>query len=283
MARKKHEEHANHERWLVSYADFITLLFAFFVVMFATSQSDKAKAQQFADSVKAALEGKPSPSVAAVLGGTVGRTGQGNAQMRGPGGQKNLVRESAPKGQVVELLPSLQVLSKELEQEIKSGKIQINMGTRGLIISFQQAALFASGDDVILPDAYPSIKKIAAAMSRIPNPARLEGHTDSIPIHNSRFRSNWELSAARSIALLEMLSSQYGVEHDRLSIAGYADTAPVEENDTEQGRARNRRVDIVILNETGLQAEPTRVENASHAKDASANPAPADKKPSPAH
>jgi chemotaxis protein MotB len=249
MARKKKESHVNHERWLVSYADFITLLFAFFVVMFATSQTDKAKAQMVADSVKKALEGESFKSVvASILGGAVDRTGQGNAEMRGPGGAKRAVKVEEPKphAQLVELLPSLQVLSKELEEEIKKGRLQISMGQRGLTISFTQAALFPSGEDVIARDTYPSIQKIAIAMNRIPNPVRLEGHTDAVPIHNSRFRSNWELSAARSIALLE------------LSVAGYADTAPVENNDTEEGRQKNRRVDIVLLNETGVQGEPDR-------------------------
>ncbi|SRR5579871_2341840 len=104
---------------------------------------------------------------------------------------------------------------------------------------------------------YPGIRKIAEAMQKIPNPARMEGHTDAVPIHNPRFRSNWELSAARSIALLELLTS-FGVPRDRLSIAGYADTDPVDDNDTEAGCAKNRRVDIIILNETGVQGEPER-------------------------
>src|SRR5271165_2557662 len=117
MARKKKPaEHANHERWLVSYADFITLLFAFFVVMFATSQTDKVKAQQVSDSVKKALEGKSvAAMVATLLGGAVDKTGQGNAEQRGPGGAK-LFKPDADKkasGQVVELLPSLNVLTKE--------------------------------------------------------------------------------------------------------------------------------------------------------------------------
>ena len=85
---------------------------------------------------------------------------------------------------------------------------------------------------------------------------RLEGHTDSVPIHNSRFRNNWELSAARSIAMLELLSARFDIPPERLAVAGYADTAPVESNDSEQGRAHNRRVDIVILNERGLGPEP---------------------------
>ena len=260
MGRKrKHPEHANHERWLVSYADFITLLFAFFVVMFATSQTDKTKAQQVAESVTKALEGGSlAQVVATVLGGARGEKEQGNLERHGPGGAAKAVKQEKPDGQVVELLPSLKVLSKQLEQEVKSGKIQISMGVRGLTISFEQAALFPSGEDEIALDAYPSLAKISEALKQIPNPARLEGHTDSVPIHNSRFRSNWELSAARSIALLELLSGRFEVPKEKLSIAGYAETAPVESNETEIGRARNRRVDIVILNETGLKGEPAR-------------------------
>ena len=97
-----------------------------------------------------------------------------------------------------------------------------------------------------------------AAVKRIPNPVRLEGHTDAVPIHNSRFRSNWDLSAARSIALLTILTEDFGMPSSRISIAGYADTAPVADNDTEEGRSRNRRVDIIILNENGLKGEPDR-------------------------
>jgi chemotaxis protein MotB len=258
MARKKHQEHVNHERWLVSYADFITLLFAFFVVMFATSQTDKSKAQAVSDSVKKALDGQSFNSVVKViLGGTVDHTGQGNAQKHGPGGDKRPVQPDKAAPMVVELMPSLDILSKQLAEEIKSGKLQISMVPRGLVISFTQAALFPSGEDEIAKDTYSSIKKIAEAMQKIPNPARMEGHTDAIPIHNSRFRNNWELSAARSIALLEAVTS-LGVDKDRLSIAGYADTNPLQDNDTEAGRARNRRVDIIILNETGLKGEPER-------------------------
>jgi chemotaxis protein MotB len=158
------------------------------------------------------------------------------------------------------------MLSKELEQEVKSGKLQLSMGARGLTISFAQAALFPSGEDEISPDFYPTIQKIANAMKQVPNPIRTEGHTDSVPIHNSRFRSNWELSAARSIALVELLT-KLGVPRDRLSIAGYAETAPLESNDTAEGRQRNRRVDMVILNEKGLQGEPERPAQESNAAD----------------
>src|SRR6267154_2364523 len=191
MARKKkHAEHANHERWLVSYADFITLLFAFFVVMFATSQTDKARAQQVSDSVKKALEGQSFASmVKVILGGAVDTKGIGNAQKKGPGGEKPTPKVPDPKqqAQLVELLPSIELLTKELEQEIKAGKLQVSMGIRGITISFAQAALFPSGEDVIGPDTRLSIGKIARAISQVPNPVRMEGHTDAVPIHNSRF------------------------------------------------------------------------------------------------
>jgi chemotaxis protein MotB len=247
MARRRREtEHENHDRWLVSYADFITLLFAFFVVMFATSQTDKAKAQQVSDSVKKALAGQPIARVVAAILGS------------GPPSAPHIQTHTPLASPLPELIPSLKILTKELDEEIKAGRIQLSMGSRGLTVSFRQAALFPSGEDVIVASAFPSIEKVARAMKQIPNPARLEGHTDALPIHNSRFRSNWELSAARSIALLEMLTKRFDVPTDRISIAGYAETAPIADNQTDDGRSRNRRVDIVILNEMASKGEPER-------------------------
>src|SRR5258708_9988729 len=254
-ARTRPPEHENHDRWLVSYADFITLLFAFFVVMFATAQTDKGKAQQVSDSVKKALAGQPlSEVVSAILGN--GQKAKRQVEHTPPPMPSKKVEGDA--AHLAELFPSQKILEKELEEEIKSGRVQLSLGPRGLTISFRQAALFPSGEDVIAPEAYRSIEKVAKAMRQIPNPARLEGHTDSIPIHNSRFRSNWELSAARSIALLELLTKRFEVPADRISIAGYAETAPIADNTTDDGRTRNRRVDIVVLNETGLKGEPER-------------------------
>ena len=257
--RKKYPAPENHDRWLVSYADFITLLFAFFVVMFASSQADKGRAQQVSDAVKRALDGAHMPSaIAAILGGSPDRTGQGSAQLRGPGGtlKSQQPREDDASRNLAELLPSLQVLTSELETEIGAGEIQITMESRGLVVSFQQAALFPSGEDVIAGEAYASLGKVALAIGKIPNPVRLEGHTDSLPINTPRFRSNWELSAARAIALLEILTTRFGLPPTRFSVAGYAQTAPAAANDTEDGRRRNRRVDIVVLNEQGAQGEP---------------------------
>jgi chemotaxis protein MotB len=260
MARRHaHPEAENHERWLVSYADFITLLFAFFVVMFASSQTDKAKAKQISEAVEKALaDGKSMgvpPAVAKILGGTVDDKGQGNAQMKGPGGAQRASKESPP-DDVVELMPSLKVLNSTLEQEIKDGKVEVSLEPRGLVVSLKQTAFFPSGNDAIDPTTAPTLAKLAEALNAVKNPLRIEGHTDSQPIHTARFRSNWELSAARAIAMMEFLSTRYNVDRNRVGIVGFADTQPEAANDTPEGRAKNRRVDIVIMNHLALKPKP---------------------------
>lgn len=249
--RRKHAEHENHERWLVSYADFITLLFAFFVVMFASSQTDKSKARQISEAVEKALaDGKSvgvPPAVAKILGGTVDDKGQGNAQMKGPGGAQRAAKE-APPDDVVELMPSLKVLSSRLEDEIKAGKVEVSLEPRGLVVSLKQAAFFPSGGDEIDPATYGTIQKLSEALNAVGNPIRIEGHTDSQPIHSARFSSNWELSAARAIAMMNLLVTRYNVKEDRMGIVGYADKDPEADNDSPEGRAKNRRVDVVIAN-----------------------------------
>ena len=257
--RRRAREPANHERWLISYADFITLLFAFFVVMFASSQADKGKQEQMSEAVKSALEGKHvSQVIAAILGGAADNQGKGSAQNKGPAGMPPPpdLAEVKKKIAEAELTPSYNVLTQELSKEIEAGQITVSMQSRGLVVSFAQAALFPSGNDVISGAALKGLEKVDGAISKISNPVRLEGHTDARRIKTSRFKSNWELSAARSIALLEILSTKFGLPRSRMSIAGYADTAPVAANDSEEGRARNRRVDIVLLNEQAQLAEP---------------------------
>ena len=158
------------------------------------------------------------------------------------------------------MLPSLNYLTQALEQEIKDGKIEIHLEPRGLVVSLRQAAFFPSGGDTLNPDTFDSIDRIASTIQSLPNSVRLEGHTDSVPIHTAHFRSNWELSAARSIAMLELLSSRYNIPRERMAIAGYADTIPIDSNDTEEGRAHNRRVDVVILNQQAIMKDPRAAE-----------------------
>ncbi len=261
MARqRKHAPIENHERWLISYADFITLLFAFFVVMFASSQTDKTKAKQVSEAVEKAFDKTSFPaSIKAILGGTVDDIGKGNAQMKGPGGSHKMPKLAEPpeRARIAELIPSMEFLSKELEEEIRTGKMQLHLEARGLVITLSQATFFPSGGDAIAPATFGSIEKVARSIQRLPNPVRLEGHTDSIPIHSVRFRSNWDLSAARGIAMLQILNDLYGIPRNRLAVAGYAETMPVETNDSETGRSHNRRVDIVILNKESMVKEPS--------------------------
>ncbi|HVW07878.1 MAG TPA: flagellar motor protein MotB [Bryobacteraceae bacterium] len=278
MARKKkHPAHENHERWLISYADFITLLFAFFVVMFASSQTDKHKAQQVSDSVKEAMQnGATKALVHEILGGTVDNTGKGSAQMKGPGGSQKITtpRQEIPpdKVAVTELTPSMEFLSKSLAQEIKDHKVDVRLESRGLVISLRQAAFFPSGDaEVAGAGSATALKKIADVLKGMSNQVVLEGHTDSIPIHNDRFHNNMELSAARSVAVMNLLTDKFGVPAGRFHIAGYADTVPVDSNDTAEGRAHNRRVDVVIQSaavvvKTDVNKESAPQENAKPAK-----------------
>ena len=278
MARKhKHPEHENHERWLVSYADFITLLFAFFVVMFASSQTDKAKAQQVSDAVKDALDkGGVKPAVRLILGGTVDDKGKGNAMMKGPGG--SVPKNEPPPAAMAELTPSMQYLTKALNDEIRDGKVDLHLEPRGLVISLRQATFFPSGADQLDAATFDSLDKIGATLSGLSNSVRLEGHTDAQPIHTARFRTNWELSAARSIAMLELLTDRYKIPRNRLAVAGFADTSPVDTNDTPEGRAHNRRVDIVILNQTVLVNSTPSPGGGSAAEKPSGKPAPSPKK-----
>jgi|SRR5579883_1478346 len=247
----------SHERWLVSYADFITLLFAFFVVMFASSQADKGRAKQVSDSVSRALTEQRTPAVLVqVLGGVADDRGRGNAMMQGPGGTQKIVKAPEP-AHPIDLQVPMQVLNKELESEIKAGQLRIILEPRGLVISLKQGAFFPSAGADLDPATYTSLEKVATVIRNLPNHVLLEGHTDKLPIHNARFKSNWELSAARGIALLKLFTEQFDIPETRLSIAGHAGNVPVDTNDTEAGRSRNRRVDIVVLNQNVLLADAT--------------------------
>ena len=256
--RKRHEEHQSHERWLVSYADFITLLFAFFVVMFSSSQGSKAS--QVSASVRSALEeGKITAAISTALG-----RGKHEANKKAVVTDPNVTHETPPPAAIppgppqpkADLAKSLAQLQSKIAPELQNGKVQVRLDDRGLTISMREAGFFASGDSAVQASSLPVIEKIAVVVATLPNSVRLEGHTDSRPIHTSRFRSNWELSTARAIAVLELLQNRFDISSDRLAVAGYGENAPADTNDTEQGRAHNRRVDLVVLSAQGMKSEP---------------------------
>ncbi len=255
MRRRGKSAHPeNHERWLVSYADFITLLFAFFVMMYANSKTDQIRAQQIAASFRQAMsEGRLSQALARLV-----NPGAEPAQKAEMPRARREPNEETPRGQAVELLPSLVQLRESLKREIAAGRLDVRMERRGLVISLREATFFPPGNDTVEVSTYATLEIIAKELKRSPNPIRMEGHTDAVPIHTERFRSNWHLSAARGIAMMELFTSRFGFPAERIAIAGFAETAPVANNETAEGRARNRRVDIVVLNEEGMISEPVR-------------------------
>jgi chemotaxis protein MotB len=244
----------SHDRWLVSYADFITLLFAFFVVMFASNQGDKAHVRALSESIRKALKnGGPVHAESQEKEKANPNVVSQNAELAA----KSKEARDGAEASLLELSSSLQTLKSSLVSEVENGVIHLSLEQRGLIISLEAAAFFPSGADTIKESSYPAIGKVADVLKRLPNSLRLEGHTDSQPISNGRFSNNWELSAARSIAMLRVLSEKFGLPPQRMAIVGYADTEAVDSNETEQGRGRNRRVDIVVVSHYGMQAEPT--------------------------
>jgi len=252
--RKKHDAHENHERWLVSYADFITLLFAFFVVMYANSNVDKAKAQQISESVRRALE---DGRIVQALTRLVSKEPAKKSEHPLP--HEAFIAPPPPDSEPNSALrPALAQLREQLKTEISAGRMDVRLENRGLVISLREATFFPSGGDVLEPSTKPMLAKVASAIAKLPHPIRMEGHTDSVPINTPRFRSNWDLSAARGIAMLELFQAEFGIARERMSIAGYAETCPVAPNTSEEGRARNRRVDIVVLNEAATSGEPVR-------------------------
>ncbi len=253
MVREKKHPPQNHERWMVSYADFVTLLFAFFVVMYATARIDESAPRRVSESVREALkEDSFRAMVAALLEERAAKSSGGGT----PAARKKSEAGKADAVLLEQFLPSMDFLSRELADEIADDKVQIRLTRRGLVISLRQAAFFPSGQDVIAPETYSAIGKVAETIAKLPNHVRLEGHTDSIPIHNGRFRSNWHLSTARAISMLDLLTGEFRVPGDKFTVAGYSDTIPVDTNETEDGRRKNRRVDIVLLNLYGWNDEP---------------------------
>lgn len=251
MIRRTIHTPDNHDRWMVSYADFVTLLFAFFVVMFASTEADKGKARQVSASVRQALaHGQVSDAILSVL--------RGSRHDKGKQLQADAL-DSLPAAALpgpVDLTRSLETLSRVLETEMRAGKVELKLESRGLVISLRESGFFASGEDAVSPSSFAALEKIAEVIQKLPNPVRLEGHTDSVPIHNSRFRSNWELSSARAIAMVEILASRYQIPRARMAVAGYAENAAADTNETDEGRAHNRRVDLVLLTIEGLKSEP---------------------------
>jgi len=238
VRRRKKPEPASHDRWLVSYADFITLLFAFFVVLFASGQADKKKQAQLATSIQTAFKQMGIYDTRGKAGGVTASAGAWVAPAP-------LAEPMAGTGEAMSALKER--LNAAARREIGDGLIAIHESNGGLTVSLQEAGFFDSGAAGIRPMALPVLERIAEAL---PDSAlRVEGHTDDVPISTAQFASNWELSSSRASSIARLLLRHANVRPERISVAGYAEFHPVASNATAEGRAKNRRVDIVILAE----------------------------------
>jgi chemotaxis protein MotB len=239
MARKKkHPEHVNHERWLISYADFITLLFAFFVVMFAVSQVDSKKMGRFTESFTKAMGIDP-----------IGTGHQGSilnsGEPSGGKGEPNYTEERIGGG-AGELQSVKEALEKYSKEATALKNLQIIKRRNELVLRIPVGVVFDSGDDAVKPTALAAILAITTELRKRPVEIRVEGHSDDRPIHTDRFRSNWDLSACRAAAVVMEIAKVTGMGPERLSAAGYGEFHPIASNATPEGRAQNRRVDLVV-------------------------------------
>jgi chemotaxis protein MotB len=242
---------------LVSYADFITLLFAFFVVLYSSSQVDRRKVGKLAMAIQVAFQqlgifqessgrvplnpDPTSPVVQAHLDESLDRNAAyGHVTLpmtpdpEGAGGSRDVQR-------------LLRILQRTLAPEIEKQQVRLRAGPDGVVLSLREVGFYDPGSDVLRPAANDFLARLVPVLLAYAPRLRIEGHTDNVPIHNSRFASNWELSTSRATGLVRLFIEQYDVPASRLSAAGYAEFHPVATNDTQEGRGLNRRIDIVIL------------------------------------
>lgn len=326
--KKKQPEHADNERWLVSYADFVTLLFATFTALFGISQADLQRFKQFRHSVREAFNNSapsasvvslptviseggakhdspleitifdntapPPPSAAdrsqqeeqpseradllegyAFFSGSQDGIGEGRTRLEGSTGEESLddiqrpnptpTPTPTPRNQDNELSITPEglgdeALARELRDLIETaglnGEVEVRQEKRGMVISLGEAAFFAPGETEVLPQCRHKLDKIVNVLRDRGFQIRVEGHTDDTPITSGRYRSNLELSTLRASRIVEFMIYEYQFPPDKLSSAGYGPWRPVASNETEEGRQRNRRVDLVVLNEELAAREP---------------------------
>jgi chemotaxis protein MotB len=251
---------------VVSYADFITLLFAFFVVLYSSSQVDKRKVGRLALAIQVAFqelgvfdtsntkvplsesEAIPFTSIQAVE--NVQRTGDMERFVQP---MKGVLSPAAANASLSDVQTQLE---KALAPEIKDHFVDVHMRKEGVVVSLREMGFYDSGSATMLPSAMNAIDRLAAVIAPRGESLRIEGHTDNVPIHNAHFPSNWELSTARATELVQLFIYRYQVMPSRLSAAGYAEFHPVADNSTADGRSHNRRIDIVILNPVFVERSP---------------------------
>jgi chemotaxis protein MotB len=276
MARKhKHEDHQNHEAWAIPYGDLITLLLAFFVVMYAISSVNEGKFRVLSDSLQAAFRGSPKTLDPVQVGEKTRGSGADIAvsivQQASIEGQPRQMLEAVSMGQdkmkglgpsrdngtgkgrdKVEVVvpPELAKVADEVEKSlallVDAELVTVRRHSFWIEVEIRADILFPSGVATIAPTAVPALAALAKALAPFPNPVRVEGHTDNVPIKTVAFPSNWELSSARAATVVHLLANG-GVAANRLSVIGLGEWHPAHSNDTAEGRNGNRRVLLVIL------------------------------------
>ena len=230
-------DHENHDRWLISYADFITLLFAFFVVMYAVSAVNENKYRILASS----------------LGDAFGKTPSGDAPVPQlptatlpPDARQRTLKQQQAIEEQAHMTEVASNLLDVMAPLVKEGKVRVTQSSRGVSIEINANVLFAPGRADLEPQSLAVLRAVAEKLKNEPFNLEITGHTDNVPISNSIFASNWELSAVRATSVVRLLAEN-GIAPARLSAIGREASQPVASNDTAEGRARNRRVELMIL------------------------------------
>jgi len=293
--RKKHEEHANHEAWAIPYADLLTLLLAFFVVMYAISSVNAGKYRVLSDSLFAAFRGAPRSLQPVQVGDKQMGTGadmnstvvqqsqlEGKAQARiAPVPVSYGVKASSDTASPVKLPPQAAAaaqalfrladqISQAMNQLVQKDLVTIRRSDFWIEVEMKTDILFPSGSARLADSALSILEQLGGVLAPFPNPIRVEGHTDNKPIKTALFSSNWELSAARAGSVVRVLAN-HGVDPGRLAVIGYGEQRPLKPNDSAEGRNANRRVVVVILSTELMRQQtndPTKVSNS----DAAARP-----------
>lgn len=238
--RKKRIEHENHDRWLVSYADFVTLLFAFFVVMYSISSVNESKYKTFGDSLSNAFSSRPATSEPT-------NTNSEQEKLLKALVDKRTARLGEQQRKIQDRMNKLAIdFRKIMSPLIDQHLVNINPTKRGVEIDISASLLFKTGEAALQPAALDVLRQVSTVLSKEELPVEVQGHTDDVPIVTTQFPSNWELSSARASSVVRTMITD-GVPESRLVVVGLASNQPLVANDSPENRARNRRVSITML------------------------------------
>jgi len=246
--RRHFEENENHERWLISYADFITLLFAFFVVLFASVYRDNQSIRKLAKAIHNGFQTMGAFSADETANGGPYTSLNSNLDNDGTRPKNiDLSKDPAAADSMADMLKIKKELESAMGKELANHEVVMKLTPQGFVISLKELGFFDSGQAKLLPGAGEKIIRIAKVLDKPGLEIRVEGHSDNQPIHSAQFDSNWQLSAARAMTVLFLLVHDGGFDPSKISASGYGEYRPIADNSTLEGRRLNRRVDLVVI------------------------------------